>query len=98
MRSDAEIAAKAAELEALADAAVADDLTPRWAPALQAIVDCDEEYQRVQQDAEQRLADAVTIAHRDGYSWSEIGLALGVTKQAAYKRFANTAKSDAKSA
>lgn len=38
-------------------------------------------------DAEQNLRDAVASARRAGDSWTVIGAALGVTKQAAYQRF-----------
>ena len=37
--------------------------------------------------AERELQDAVRAAREDGDSWLSIGLALGVTKQAAHKRF-----------
>lgn len=38
-------------------------------------------------DADQNLHDAVAAARRAGDSWTVIGAALGVTKQAAYQRF-----------
>lgn len=37
--------------------------------------------------AERELHDAVQAARKSGDSWLSIGLALGVTKQAAQKRF-----------
>ncbi|MFI5052869.1 MAG: sigma-70 family RNA polymerase sigma factor [Acidimicrobiia bacterium] len=36
---------------------------------------------------EAAVADAVAIARANGRSWSEIGLVLGVSKQAARQRF-----------
>lgn len=37
---------------------------------------------------ERALRDTVTIMRRDdGYSWAEIGEALGITRQAAHERF-----------
>jgi DNA-directed RNA polymerase specialized sigma24 family protein len=37
---------------------------------------------------EQRLRDAVVSARAAGYSWGKIAVSLGVTAQAAHKRFA----------
>jgi predicted transcriptional regulator len=37
---------------------------------------------------EQRLRDAVVAARAAGYSWGKIAASLGVTPQAAHKRFA----------
>lgn len=37
--------------------------------------------------ARARLVDAVAAARRDGRSWAEIGGLLGMTRQAAFKRF-----------
>jgi hypothetical protein len=37
--------------------------------------------------AELNLRRQVQVARRDGHSWSAIGYALGVTKQAAQQRF-----------
>lgn len=39
--------------------------------------------------ADQELRDAVRAAREAGDSWFTIGMALGVTKQAAQKRFGN---------
>jgi hypothetical protein len=33
------------------------------------------------------LDDAVVMARQSGYSWTVIGMALGVTRQAAHQRF-----------
>lgn len=38
--------------------------------------------------AERELRDAVLAAHRAGDSWTVIGMYLGVSKQAAHRRFA----------
>lgn len=38
-------------------------------------------------NAEVELADAVRVARKNGRSWGRIGMALGVTKQAARQRF-----------
>lgn len=35
-----------------------------------------------------RIEQAVYMARRDGHSWEQIGAWLGVTKQAAHKRYA----------
>lgn len=40
--------------------------------------------------ARARLHDAVTAARREGRSWAEIGQLLGMTRQAAFKRFGTT--------
>lgn len=37
---------------------------------------------------EQLEADAVAIARRKGSSWTDIGAALGISRQAAWERFA----------
>lgn len=39
---------------------------------------------------EARLRESVEIARARGRSWNEIGIALGVSRQAARQRFANT--------
>lgn len=38
--------------------------------------------------AETKLAAAVDAARSDGHSWADVAEALGVSKQAAHKRFA----------
>lgn len=37
--------------------------------------------------AEQRVRDAVDAARANGRSWARIGIALGVSKQAAHERY-----------
>lgn len=46
--------------------------------------------QAIQAD-EARLREAVEIARAHGRSWNEIGVALGVSRQAARQRFADKA-------
>lgn len=41
--------------------------------------------------AEQELADAVAEARRNGRSWGEIAMVLGVSKQAARERYGGSA-------
>src|SRR5207237_5060701 len=41
--------------------------------------------------AEEQLAGAVVAARRLGHSWGELGVALGVTRQAAQQRFGKSA-------
>ncbi|USQ78154.1 hypothetical protein NF556_10815 [Ornithinimicrobium faecis] len=46
--------------------------------------------------AERELHDAVRAAREAGDSWLSIGLALGVTKQAAQKRFGRSSKASSR--
>jgi rubrerythrin len=48
--------------------------------------------QAVRED-EARLREAVEIARAHGRSWNQIGVALGVSRQAARQRFADKARS-----
>jgi biotin operon repressor len=41
------------------------------------------------EQAERGLVNAVHLARRSGYSWQDIGEALGVSRQAAWQRFAH---------
>lgn len=45
------------------------------------------EARRALDRAQQQVQDGVTAARAAGHSWAEIGTALGVTRQAAFKRF-----------
>lgn len=56
---------------------------PRNLPALDAML----VYRDRVADAEAALRDSVAVARGLGHSWREIGLALGVTRQAATARF-----------
>ncbi len=47
---------------------------------------------RVSGEVETALQEAVREARRAGYSWTEIGEALGMTKQSAWERFAGEEK------
>jgi hypothetical protein len=40
-------------------------------------------------DAERELRDAVIAARANGRSWARIGLAAGITRQAAHERWGN---------
>jgi hypothetical protein len=42
-------------------------------------------------DAERRLADAVSVARVDGYSWAAIGAMLGTSGEAARQRYGQPA-------
>jgi hypothetical protein len=59
--------------------------------------DCDlvaiEEAVRRLQTAEKDLAHSVVAARRRGHSWAELGVALGVTRQAAQQHFGSAAQS-----
>lgn len=43
-------------------------------------------------DSQNRLEQAVVAARNNGRSWSEIGLVLGISKQAARERYAQLVK------
>lgn len=43
--------------------------------------------QQVQRDMETALEQAATAAHAAGYSWTDIGRELGISRQAARQRF-----------
>jgi hypothetical protein len=79
-REQLEAAAREADawLESLGDDVTVDD--PADLRAVAAAV-------RDVADAEAQLANAVRIARENGRSWGRIGMALGVSKQAARQRF-----------
>lgn len=46
------------------------------------------EAQQAIDEAQQELRDAVAAARQAGDSWAAVGMVLGVSRQAAYQRFA----------
>lgn len=44
------------------------------------------------QGAQARLREAVSIARLNGRSWGQIGIALGISRQAAHERFADKSR------
>jgi hypothetical protein len=73
-------------LEKWADSVESDDLVPIDTGNLRHIAELVE--QREQLDAE--LTDAVRSARQAERSWSEIGAMLGVSKQAAQRKYSRT--------
>ena len=80
-------AQRAAALETWADEVAADDLIIADTDALRAISEIADRRNRL----DSVLTDAVRSARRDGRSWSEIGAMLGVSKQAAQRKYAQLA-------
>ncbi len=78
---------RTAALEQWADQVEADDLIEINTDALKAIAECAVRRDRI----ERALADAVHEARRTGRSWSEIGAMLGVSKQAAQRKYSKLA-------
>lgn len=76
-------AERAAALEAWADRVDTDDLVPAETEALRAIAELAEQRDGV--DA--AIIDAVRSARAAHRSWSEIGAMLGVSKQAAQRKY-----------
>ena len=74
---------RAAALEAWADSVAPEDLKVADPSDLKAIARLSD--QRSQAEAD--LVDAVRLAHGVGRSWSEIGVMLGVSKQAAQRKY-----------
>jgi hypothetical protein len=77
-------AQRAAALERWADDVDADDLVQAETAALRTIAELVEQ----RDDVESALLDAIRDARRADRSWSEIGAMLGVTKQAAQRKYA----------
>lgn len=71
-------------LEQWADEVKADDLVEADTGSLRAIVELVERRDEV----DNALLDAIRIARRADRSWSEIGAMLGVSKQAAQRKYA----------
>jgi predicted ATP-dependent protease len=78
---------KAAAIEVWADEVDEDALVVVDRDALKAIAEYAERRERV--DA--ALTEAVRTARRTGRSWSEIGTMLGVSKQAAQRKYSKVA-------
>ncbi len=78
-------AQRAEALEAWADRIDTDDLVVADTDALREIAELAE--RRTEVDA--ALLDAVRSARRADHSWSEIGAMLGVSKQAAQRKYAD---------
>ena len=78
---------RAAAFEAWADEVSADDLVRVDTDALKAIAECAARRDKI----ERALADAVHEARRTGRTWSEIGTMLGVSKQAAQRKYSKLA-------
>ncbi len=74
---------RAAALEAWADSVEPDDLVQAETSTLRAIVELVEQRDQV----DDGLTAAVKAAREAGRSWSEIGAMLGVSKQAAQRKY-----------
>lgn len=80
-------AQRAVALEAWADEVDGDELVEVDTDELKAIA----QYAARRDRLETALADAVRLARSNGRSWSEIGTMLGVTKQAAQRKYSKLA-------
>ncbi|MEO7398226.1 MAG: hypothetical protein ABIW84_06655 [Ilumatobacteraceae bacterium] len=80
-------AQRAAALEAWADTVDADDLALANTDALRLIAELAER----RDGLDEALAEAVRTARGDHRSWSEIGTMLGVSKQAAQRKYSHRA-------
>ncbi len=74
---------RAAALEAWADSVEPEDLKIVDTSDLKAIARLSDQRSQVEAD----LVDAVRLARDVGRSWSEIGVMLGVSKQAAQRKY-----------
>lgn len=80
-------AQRAAALEEWADTVDTDDLVVANTDALRLISELAEQ----REGLDEALAEAVRTARGDHRSWSEIGTMLGVSKQAAQRKYAHRA-------
>ncbi|MFN6120887.1 MAG: hypothetical protein ACK5CE_14820 [Actinomycetes bacterium] len=80
-------AQRAAALEAWADDVDGDELVEVDTDELKVIA----QYAARRDRLETALADAVRVARSNGRSWSEIGTMLGVSKQAAQRKYSKLA-------
>jgi hypothetical protein len=76
-------AERAEALERWADTVAADDLIPADTEALRWIAELANRRSRI----DEQLVDAVAAARAANRSWSEIGAMLGVSKQAAQRKY-----------
>jgi hypothetical protein len=83
----ADRAKKLEAFERWADRVDADDLVVVDTSALRALMQLSEQRTAV----EAQLVEAVRQARADQHSWSEIGLMLGVSKQAAQRKYGRAA-------
>jgi len=81
---------RAEALERWADDVDSTDLKVVDTEALRSIADLVEQRNEVDEE----LSEAVRSARRSERSWAEIGAMLGVSKQAAQRKYANVAASD----
>ena len=63
-----------------------------WIVQEQGLLETIRALRRVSGEVETALQEAVRKARRAGHSWTEIGEALGMTKQSAWERFAGEEK------
>jgi len=82
-RNTAELETLAQQVESWADRVDARDLREVPIEDLRAITSL----AATIREADAALSGAVDRARRDGHTWSQIGTALGVSKQAAQQRF-----------
>jgi len=80
-------AERAAALEAWASGVREDDLVEVDTDALKAIA----EYASRRERLDEALTGAIRAARHNGNSWTEIGMMLGVSKQAAQRKYAKLA-------
>jgi hypothetical protein len=80
-------AQRAAALENWADTVDQADLRAANTDALRRVAELAEQRERV----ESELAESVRLAREDHRSWSEIGAMLGVSKQAAQRKYGSKA-------
>lgn len=80
-------AARAEALERWADRVQSEDLVPADTDTLRVIAELSEQ----RADVEAALSEAIRSARRANRSWSEIGAMLGVSKQAAQRKYAKQA-------
>lgn len=62
--------------------------SPEDETLLRQIKEAIEEHQQADSDHRRRMVELVRRARARGWSWAEVGKALGVSRQAAFDRFA----------